>query len=245
MKNIYLKLFLLFFYLNVFLHGDLIFTNQDVSYKTINGEDIKNKEENSIKKSKDIFIENTNNDKDIDIEVIDSFEEISIDSNINKEVDTLFTDKKNNTQENNKISVLKEQESNIKVLYHLSTSKLKDFEDEFLNSIIKTRKIFSEKKQKVQFIVLIDKPSMKFFLKDVKNTIFQDSKNLITINASIKKDLELLVKNGIVKLYLSESDLKRYKLEKSNVFNFINFIENKQFFIIEREIQNFIYIPII
>lgn len=152
----------------------------------------------------------------------------------------------NKIQNKNKTLIQEVDKQNkeiVNVLYSVNISDIKEFKNKFLKKMYENKKYFRTKNINLKSEVLIEKNSIKFFLKSSKQTIYKKEIDDNELN-NLKVDYARLVQAGIFALNVSKIDLELLKLKEDELLNFIKIVDNSSQFFIEKKLDNYIYVPI-
>lgn len=131
-----------------------------------------------------------------------------------------------------------------KVVYDLTTGDIADFKQKILSGIANTKTYYENKFDELEVAVVIHGGAYQFFLKDVVKTEYKNNKALLKEHSDLQKRIASLSSTYDVKFYMCGVGMKKHKLDKKNVYDFVEVIHNSTVGLIDQQNQGFAYVPV-
>ena len=135
-------------------------------------------------------------------------------------------------------------EENPKVVYDLTTNSLAKFEKNILKGISYNKGHYESKLQELEAAVVIHGGAYRFFVKDIKSTIFKDDKKLVKNYEELKKRIASMSETYEVEFLMCRAAMKRNKLEEKDIVEFVKIVPNSTIGLIDKQNEGFAYIPV-
>ena len=131
-----------------------------------------------------------------------------------------------------------------KVVYDVTTSNLAKFEKNILKGISFNKAHYENKLQELEVAVVIHGGAYRFFVKDIKKSIFKDDKILVQNYEELKKRIASMSETYEVEFVMCRAAMKRNKLEEKDIVEFVKIIPNSTVGLIDRQNEGYAYIPV-
>jgi len=132
----------------------------------------------------------------------------------------------------------------LKVVYDLTTSDLKTFEKKLIKGIVANKTYYQSTFKELEVAVIIHGGSYKFFLKDIKHSVFKNDKKLVKSYHELKKRVASLANTYNVEFYICKVGLEKRKIEEESVLDFVKVIQNASIGLIDKQDEGFAYLPV-
>jgi len=142
------------------------------------------------------------------------------------------------------LSIASADDGVIKVVYNLTTSNVKSFEQKILKGIAINKAYYEGNLKELSVAVVIHGGAYKFFLKDLKHTQYANDKKLLKIFPDLKKRVASLATTYDVDFMVCGVGLKHRKIDTKNVDNFVKVIPNASIGLIDRQNEGFAYLNV-
>ncbi|MEN4052311.1 MULTISPECIES: DsrE family protein [Sulfurimonas] len=135
-------------------------------------------------------------------------------------------------------------EENPKVVYDLTTSNMAKFEKNILKGITYNKSHYESNLKELEVAVVIHGGAYRFFVKDIKSTLFKDDKKLVQNYKELKKRIASMSDTYEVEFIMCGAAMKRNKLEKKDIVEFVKIVPNSTIGLIDKQNEGFAYIPV-
>ncbi|WP_373004963.1 DsrE family protein [Sulfurimonas sp.] len=142
------------------------------------------------------------------------------------------------------IGLLSADNATPKVVIDLTTSSVEKFQKNILKSIVVHKNYYEGNLKELEVAVVIHGGAYRFFLKDTKNTIYEDDKELQKSYAELKTRIASMSDTYDVEFLMCESGMKRNKLKADNIVSFVKLIPTSTIGLIDKQNEGFAYIPV-
>lgn len=142
------------------------------------------------------------------------------------------------------ISSLVAEESVKKVVFDLTTGDPKVFEKKILSGIVHQKGHYESKLQELGVAIVIHGDAYKFFVKNLKNTEYKNDKALLKKQKEYEQRLSSLVETYEVGIYMCEVGRKAHKLDKKDIYEFVDYVPNSTIGLIDQQNDGAAYVPI-
>lgn len=142
------------------------------------------------------------------------------------------------------ISSLIAQEDLKKVVFDLTSGDPKVFEKKVLSGIAYQKAHYESKLQELEVAIVIHGDAYKFFVKNLQQTQYKNDKMLLEKQAEYEKRLSSLVDTYEVSIYMCEVGRKAHKLDKKDIYEFVEYVPNSTIGLIDQQNGGAAYIPI-
>lgn len=130
-----------------------------------------------------------------------------------------------------------------KVVFDLTTGDSKTFEKIILSGIPVQKTHFENKMEELEVAVVIHGEAYRFFVKNLINTPYKKDTNLAKLQETFSKRLAGSVNTYKVSYFMCESGMKRNKIVKENVYDFVTLVPTSTIGLIEKQNEGYAYIP--
>ncbi|MFA6143176.1 MAG: DsrE family protein [Sulfurimonas sp.] len=141
-------------------------------------------------------------------------------------------------------AVLCAEEGVKQVVFDLKTGNLETFEKKVLQGIAFHKNHYEGKLEKLEVAVVIHGDAYKFFVKDLKNSPYKNDQNLVAAHDQLSKRIATMADTYEVEFLMCEATMKKLKIEKSNVYDYVKLTPNSTIGLIDKQSEHFAYIPI-
>lgn len=131
-----------------------------------------------------------------------------------------------------------------KVVYDLSTGNINIFEKKVLSGISFHKSYYQSKLEDLEVAVVIHGDAYKFFIKDLSKSQYENDKTLKEKHKNFLKRIEILSSIYDVEFLICASGIKRLKIEKANIYDFVKITTTSTIALIDKQTDNYQYIPI-
>lgn len=131
-----------------------------------------------------------------------------------------------------------------KVVFDFTSGDLSVFEKKILSGIVHQKNYYEGKLQELQVAVVIHGDAYKLFVKNLQNTQYKNDAALAAKQSEYAKRLESLTDTYEVEFYMCEVGRKAKKLEKNDIYSFMNYVPNSTIGLINKQSEGYAYIPI-
>ncbi|MDP3301330.1 MAG: DsrE family protein [Sulfuricurvum sp.] len=130
-----------------------------------------------------------------------------------------------------------------KVVFDLTTGDSKTFEKIILSGIPVQKTHFENKMEELEVAVVIHGEAYRFFVKNLTNTPYKKDTTLSKLQETFLKRLTGSVNTYKVSYFMCESGMKRNKIVKENVYDFVTLVPTSTIGLIEKQNEGYAYIP--
>jgi intracellular sulfur oxidation DsrE/DsrF family protein len=131
-----------------------------------------------------------------------------------------------------------------KVVYDLTTSSMAKFEKNILKGISYNKSHYESSLQELEVAVVIHGGAYRFFLKDIKKSIFKDDTKLVKKYQELKKRVASMSDTYEVEFLMCRAAMKRNKLKEEDIVEFVKIVPNSTIGLIDKQNEGFAYIPV-
>ena len=131
-----------------------------------------------------------------------------------------------------------------RVVYDLSTASLETFENRFIKGIVANKNHYENQLKELDVVVIIHGEAYKFFLEDPKTTTYKDDKEISKADKSLKTRIQSLAETYDVKFQMCEIGAKSKKLNREDIYPFVEMIPNTVIGLIDAQNGGYAYIPV-
>jgi len=142
------------------------------------------------------------------------------------------------------LGMLQADENTVKVVFDLTTSDLQAFERKVLSGIAVHKAHYEGKLQDLEVAVVIHGGAYKFFVKDTKHTLLEKENALLEAHGVLSKRITSMSETYDVKFLICNSGMKKKKLERKDIYDFVEIIPTSTIGLIDKQSEGFAYIPI-
>lgn len=140
--------------------------------------------------------------------------------------------------------VLFAEEGVKKVVFDLTTGKLETFEKKVLSGIAFNKTHYENQLEKLDVAVVIHGDAYKFFVKDLKHSPYKNDKKLAAAHDQLSKRIATMANTYEVAFIMCESGMKSQKIDKNSLYDFVTLTPNSTIGLIDKQNEQFAYIPI-
>ena len=130
-----------------------------------------------------------------------------------------------------------------KVVFDLTTGDFKTFEKIILSGIPVQKTHFESKMEELDVSVVIHGDAYKFFVKNLAKSPYKNDTVLAKLQETFLKRLSGSVNTYKVSYFMCESGMKRNKILKENVYDFVTLVPTSTIGLIEKQNEGYAYIP--
>jgi len=141
-------------------------------------------------------------------------------------------------------SMAKENQTEKKVVYDLTTSDIVMVEKRLIGSIISNHEYYQSKLQEYKVKVVIHGDAYKFFMQDLNNTAYAFDKKLVEKKSELGKRLESLSKLYGVEFEVCEVGVKSRTLNPKAFYPFVVMVHNAIIGLVDAQNDGYAYVPI-
>ncbi|EDZ62148.1 protein containing DUF1791 [Sulfurimonas gotlandica GD1] len=142
------------------------------------------------------------------------------------------------------IGLLSAEDATPRVVIDLTTSSVAKFEKNILKGIEVSKTHYRNNLKELEVAVVIHGEAYRYFLKDLKGTIYKDDKELIKVHADLKKRISTMSEAYDVEFLMCKVGMEKNKLEKNNLFDFVQLVPTSTIGLIDKQNEGFAYIPV-
>ena len=142
------------------------------------------------------------------------------------------------------ITMLCAQEDSVKIVYDLTTKDLSSFELRILKATVSNKAHYESKFRELDIAVIIHGGAYKYFLKDPKNSKFNDDETLLSTHKTLAKRIATLANTYDVHFLVCGSGARKHGLEKKDIYDFVTIIPNATIGLADKQNEGYAYIPV-
>ncbi|MDH4944460.1 DsrE family protein [Sulfurimonas sp. C5] len=142
------------------------------------------------------------------------------------------------------VTSLLADEATKKVVFDFTSGDLKTFEKKILSGIVHQKNHYEGKLQELEVAVVIHGDAYKFFVKNLPNTLYKKNTALLTKQKEYAKRLISLTDTYGVDFFMCEVGRKANKLDKKDLYEFVQFVPNSTIGLIDKQSDGYAYVPI-
>jgi intracellular sulfur oxidation DsrE/DsrF family protein len=142
------------------------------------------------------------------------------------------------------LGMLQADANTAKVVFDLTTSDLQTFERKVLKGIAAHKAHYEGSLKELEVAVIIHGGAYKFFVQDTKHPLLNKEKGILETHDTLSKRIASMADTYDVKFLMCKSGMKAKKLEKEDVYNFVQTVPNAAIGLIDKQNEGFAYIPI-
>ena len=140
--------------------------------------------------------------------------------------------------------LLQADDETAKVVYDLTTSNIAKFEKNILKGIAINKAHYEGNLKELEVAVVIHGGAYRFFVKEIKNTIFKSDKKLVANYVELKKRVETMSDTYDVEFIMCKAAMKKNKLEPKDIVTFVKLVPNSTIGLIDKQNEGYAYIPV-
>lgn len=141
------------------------------------------------------------------------------------------------------VSLLAE-EGTKKVVFDFTSGDPKVFEKKILSGIVHQKNHYEGKLQELAVAVVIHRDAYKFFVKNLQNSPYKQDAVLAAKQNEYATRLQSLTDTYDVEFFMCEVGRKAHKLDKADLYGFVNFVPNSTIGLIDKQNDGYAYVPI-
>lgn len=130
-----------------------------------------------------------------------------------------------------------------KVVFDLTTGDSSTFEKIILSGIPVQKTHFENKMQELDVAVVIHGDAYKFFVKNLSQSPYKNDTALWKLQETFSKRLAGSVNTYKVAYFMCESGMKRKKITKETLYDFVTLVPTSTIGLIEKQNEGYAYIP--
>jgi len=136
------------------------------------------------------------------------------------------------------------EDESAKVVFDLTSKNLAKFEKNIIKGVVINKGYYESSFKELEVTVVIHGGAYRFFVKNIDNTIFKDDKKLVKVYATLKKRLKSLLETYDVEFLMCGAAMKRNKLTKKDIVEFVKIIPNSTIGLIDKQNEGYAYLPV-
>lgn len=140
--------------------------------------------------------------------------------------------------------LLQADEESQKVVFDLTTSSIEKFERSILKGIVANKANYEGELKELEVAVVIHGGAYRFFVKDIKNSIFKSDKKLLSQYSDLKKRIASMSDTYDVEFLMCGAAMGKNKLKDKDIVDYVKIIPNSTFGLINKQNEGFAYIPV-
>ena len=142
------------------------------------------------------------------------------------------------------LGLLNADDESAKLVFDLTTSSVEQFEKKILKSIAYNKTHYENSLKELEVAVVIHGGAYRFFVKDIKKTVFIDDKPLMKVYPDLKKRVATMADTYEVEFLMCRSALKRYNLKEEDIVGYVKIVPNSTIGLIDKQNEGFAYLPV-
>ncbi len=142
------------------------------------------------------------------------------------------------------LRMLQADDSVVKVAFDLTTSDLQVFERKVLKGVAVHKAHYEGTLKELEVAVVIHGGAYKFFVKDTKHPLLSKEKELLEAHNALSKRIASLNETYEVKFLMCAAGMNKNKLEKKDIYDFVEVVPTSTVGLIDKQNEGFAYIPI-
>lgn len=142
------------------------------------------------------------------------------------------------------LSMLRADENVLKVVFDLTTGDLKTFERKVLSGIAANKAHYEGSLRELEVAVVIHGGAYKFFVKNTKHPLLNKEKDLREAHDTLSKRVASMADTYDVQFLMCGVGMNKHKLEKKDIYEFVEVVPNSTTGLIDKQNEGFAYIPI-
>lgn len=131
-----------------------------------------------------------------------------------------------------------------KVVFDLTTGDIKTFERKVLSGIASFKAHYEGQLEELEVAVVIHGSAYKFFINDLNKSPYKTDKELAKVHKDIKTRLTSMSEIYEVEFLMCDIQRKKLKIEKDNLYKFVELAPNSTIALINKQNEGYVYIPI-
>jgi len=135
-------------------------------------------------------------------------------------------------------------EETAKVVFDLTTNNLAKFEKNILKGVAVNKAHYEGNLKELEVAVVIHGGAYRFFVKDIKNTIFNKDTKLVKIYPELKKRIATMADTYEVQFLMCGAAMKRNHLKAKDIVKFVKIVPNSTIGLIDKQNEGFAYLPV-
>ena len=136
------------------------------------------------------------------------------------------------------------EDESAKVVFDLTSKNLAKFEKNIIKGVVINKGYYESSFKELEVTVVIHGGAYRFFVKNIDNTTFKDDKKLVKAYATLKKRLKSLSETYEVEFLMCGAAMKRNKLTKKDIVEFVKIIPNSTIGLIDKQNEGYAYLPV-
>ena len=135
-------------------------------------------------------------------------------------------------------------EESARVVYDLTTSNVAKFEKNILKGISINKAHYQGSFKELEAVVVIHGGAYRFFVKDIKKSMFSKDLKLVEAYAGLKKRIAIMADTYEVEFLMCRASMSKNGLEDDDVVEFVKIVPNSTVGLIDKQNEGFAYIPV-
>ncbi len=131
-----------------------------------------------------------------------------------------------------------------KMVIDLTTGSVVKFKKAILKGIEVHKTHYANNLQELEVAVIIHGGAYKFFVRNIKNSIFKDDKELVKAYTDLKKRIAIMSDTYDVEFFMCQSGMNSKGLKEKDIVEFVKFIPTSTIGLIDKQNEGFAYIPV-
>jgi len=131
-----------------------------------------------------------------------------------------------------------------KVVYDLTTSNIAKFEKNILKGIAVNKAYYEGNLKELEVTVVIHGGAYRFFVKDIKKSMFNTNLKLVEAYPELKKRIASMADTYEVEFLMCKASMPKNHLEAEDVVKFVKIVPNSTIGLIDKQNEGFAYIPV-
>lgn len=142
------------------------------------------------------------------------------------------------------VGLLSANDESAKLVIDLTTSSVAKFEKNILKGIVAHKTHYENNLKELEVTIVIHGGAYRFFVKDLKSSMFKDDKELVKVYADLKKRIASLSDTYEVEFLMCKAAMKRNKLGEKDIVDYVKLVPNSTIGLIDKQNEGFAYIPV-
>ena len=131
-----------------------------------------------------------------------------------------------------------------KVVYDLTTSNIAKFEKNILKGIAVNKAYYEGNLKELEVTVVIHGGAYRFFVKDIKKSMFKSNLKLVEAYPELKKRIASMADTYEVEFLMCKAAMPKNHLKAEDVVKFVKLVPNSTIGLIDKQNEGFAYIPV-
>ena len=131
-----------------------------------------------------------------------------------------------------------------KVVIDLTAGDMKTIERKLLSGIAKYKAHYESNLEELEVSVVIHGDAYKYFINDLKSSPYKNDVELILKQKDIKPRLKSMSNIYEVEFLMCKSGMKKLKINENNLYKFVKLVPTSSIGLIDKQNEDFAYLPI-